>query len=168
VLIRAACYDDPDTAKLIANVQQDHVVRYGGPDVTPVSVEEFAAPLGLFLVGYVDGVPVCCGGWRGRTEDGQFAEGDAELKRMYVAEGFRGRGLARELLAELERTARAAGRRRLVLETGTRQPEAIALYESSGYTAIPKFGVYRDHEASRCFAKTLTGQEDSGADLRAR
>ncbi|MGH3623884.1 MAG: GNAT family N-acetyltransferase [Sciscionella sp.] len=162
-----AGYDDPDTAKLVAELQQEYVVRYGGPDATSVGIEEFAAPLGLFLVGYVDGVPVCCGGWRGRTEDGQFADGDAELKRMYVVEGFRGGGLARELLAELERTARAAGRRRLVLETGTRQPEAIALYESYGYTKIPKFGVYRDAEGSRCFAKTLTGQEDSGADLRA-
>lgn len=52
-------------------------------------------------------------------------------------------GLSRLLLVELERRAAAAGRRRLVLETGTPQPEAIGLYTSSGYSEIPRFGVYR-------------------------
>lgn len=173
MLIRAVGYDDPDAGSLITALQQEYVTRYGEPDVTPVSIEEFTAPLGLFLVGYVHGVPVCCGGWRRRVVGDDFAEGDArtqadaELKRMYVVDTFRGRGLARELLAELECTAAAAGRQRLVLETGTRQPEAIALYLSSGYTEIPKFGMYRCEEGCRCFAKTLTGQEDAGADLRA-
>jgi ribosomal protein S18 acetylase RimI-like enzyme len=74
---------------------------------------------------------------------------------MYVVPEARGRGLARRLLAELEDSARAAGRVRMVLETGTEQPEAIALYLSSGYTPMPGFGVYRDDERSRCFAKRL-------------
>jgi GNAT superfamily N-acetyltransferase len=65
------------------------------------------------------------------------------------------RGHARVLLAELERTAAAAGRRRMVLETGTRQPEAIALYTPAGYPAVPEFGLYGECESSRCYGKTL-------------
>lgn len=152
-------YDDADAVKLIGAVQQEYVVRYGDMDATPVDPAEFAPPLGLFVVGYQDGVPVACGGWRVRGAD------EAELKRMYVVDGVRGKGFARAVLAELERTAFAAGRRRLVLETGLKQPEAIALYRSSGYTEIPKFGIYRDDPLSVCLGKEL---EDAGGDLRAR
>ncbi len=74
---------------------------------------------------------------------------------MYVVPAARGRGLSRVLLAELECRALAAGRRRLVLETGIRQPEAIGLYTSSGYTAIPRFGMYRYGPGNRCFGKLL-------------
>ena len=74
---------------------------------------------------------------------------------MFVVAAHRGRGHARAVLAELERSAAAAGRRRTVLETGTRQPEAIALYTSSGYVPMTSFGVYRDSPNCRCFAKAL-------------
>jgi GNAT superfamily N-acetyltransferase len=149
-------YHDPDAAKLIAEVQQEYVVRYGGHDSTPIDAAEFAPPLGLFLIGYRDGKAVVCGGWRAHdSTEPHFADGDAEVKRMYVVPTARRRGLARLILAELERTARAAGRRRMVLETGTAQPEAIALYRSAGYTDIPKFGVYRCHDNSRHYGKVL-------------
>lgn len=131
-------YDHPDAVALIAEVQQEYVVRYGEIDHTPVDPAQFAPPEGLFLVGYHDGAPVACGGWRVYGEDA------AELKRMYVRPAGRGLGLARAMLAELERTAAAAGRRRIVLETGLRQPEAIALYRSSGYAQVPRFGYYAD------------------------
>jgi GNAT superfamily N-acetyltransferase len=157
VRVRAVSYDDPDAGKLIAELQQEYVRRYGGVDGTPVTPEEFTAPLGLFLLGYVDGVAVASGGWRGHTAaDPGFSDGDAEVKRMYVVPAQRGRGLARELLAELERTAAHAGYRRLVLETGLAQPEAIGLYRSAGYTPIEKFGLYRRESGSRCFGKILS------------
>jgi GNAT superfamily N-acetyltransferase len=156
LVIRAVAYDEPDAAKLVAEVQQEYVRRYGGEDGTPVDPAEFAPPLGLFLVGYHDDVPVTCGGWRAHdATDPFFADGDAEVKRMYVVPTARRRGFARRVLAELERTAAERGRRRIVLETGTAQPEAIALYTSSGYTEIPKFGEYRCHEKSRCYGKML-------------
>ena len=79
----------------------------------------------------------------------------AEVKRMYVAPGARGRGLARAMLAHLEDTARQAGAEAMVLETGLAQPEAIALYVSSGYAEIPAFGFYRDCPLNRCFARSL-------------
>lgn len=143
-------YDHPDSVKLIADLQQVFVERYGSQDITPVDPAQFAAPLGYFVVGYLDGVPVACGGWRAHSEDGA-----AEIKRMYVADSLRGRGLSRLVLANLEDTAREAGHRQMVLETGMRQPEAIGLYLSSGYERIENFGVYRDHPESRCFGKPL-------------
>ncbi|MFE9745593.1 GNAT family N-acetyltransferase [Saccharothrix saharensis] len=142
--------------KLIADLQQVYVDRYGEVDVTPVDPAEFAAPLGHFVVGYVDGGPVACGGWRAHdVAEHSLRPGDAEIKRMYVVEGMRGGGLARVVLASLETAARAAGRKRMVLETGLRQPEAIRLYQSNGYARIDNFGVYRHHPESLCFAKDL-------------
>jgi GNAT superfamily N-acetyltransferase len=149
VQIKQAGYGDPDASRLISEVQQEYVVRYGGPDGTPVDPAEFTPPSGLFLVGYAGGVPVACGGWRSRGAD-------AEIKRMYVAPAARHRGLARQLLAELERTAAAAGHRRIVLETGSAQPEAIALYRSSGYTPVPPFGHYADAPGAIHLGKQLS------------
>ena len=151
--IDVLAYDHPDAVSLIAEVQQEYVIRYGEEDRTPVDPAEFAPPRGLFLVAYLDGRPVACGGWRVHPgPDGP----EAELKRMYVSPAARGRGVARALLAELERTALAAGFDRIVLETGLAQPEAIALYLSSGYHEIPAFGVYAGHPNCRCYGKTLT------------
>ena len=153
-------YDHPDAVRLIDEVQTEYVRRYGGKDSTPVEPAEFAPPRGLFLVGYVDDVPVACGGWRAHDGDEpRFRDGDAEIKRMYVTPLARGLGLARKLLAELERTAVLAGRRRAVLETGQAQPEAMALYYSSGYTDITKFGVYRNSPTSVCMGKGISTGE---------
>lgn len=74
---------------------------------------------------------------------------------MYVASAQRGRGHARAMLHHLESQAYAAGAAALILETGMMQPEAIALYESSGYLPVPGFGFYRDSPLSRCYAKLL-------------
>jgi GNAT superfamily N-acetyltransferase len=155
-VIAPAPLDSAPVRALIEQVQQEYVRRYGGPDDTVLASAEFAPPAGLFLLGTLAGEPVVCGGWRAR-ESGEpgLLDGDAELKRMYVVPAARGRGLARAILAELERTAARAGRTRMVLETGTMQPEAIALYSSAGYVAIPKFGLYSHTAESRCFGKTL-------------
>ncbi|WP_241828073.1 GNAT family N-acetyltransferase [Actinopolymorpha singaporensis] len=86
--------------------------------------------------------------------------GDAEVKRMYVAPEARGRGLARRMLAALERDAAAAGKTRMVLETGLGQPEAITLYLSAGYAPIPSFGLHRDSPGNRCYARSLATGTD--------
>ncbi|MDA3643283.1 GNAT family N-acetyltransferase [Saccharopolyspora indica] len=149
-------YDHPDSARLIDVLQQEYVDRYGEEDGTPVEPVEFRPPQGLFLLGYLDDRPVGSGGWRAREGDEPgLRDGDAEMKRLFVVSGARGRGLSRRLLAELEHTAAMAGRKRMVLETGARQPEAIGLYTSAGYTEIDTFGMYRDDPLSRCFAKEL-------------
>ncbi|HWO59834.1 MAG TPA: GNAT family N-acetyltransferase [Umezawaea sp.] len=149
-------YDHPDAVKLIDSVQKVYVERYGDEDITPVDPAEFTAPQGFFVVGYLNGEPVACGGWRAHdAAEPPLQPGDAEIKRMYVVDTARGKGLARQVLAELERSAAAAGRKRLVLETGKIQPEAIALYQSSGYQRMANFGSYKDHPLSLCFEKTL-------------
>nr|WP_182456381.1 GNAT family N-acetyltransferase [Streptacidiphilus sp. P02-A3a] len=155
--IRVVGYTHPDAQRLIAEVQQEYVVRYGGIDVTPVDPDEFDAPHGLFAVAYdQDGRAVGTGAWRAREgNEAGLADGDAEIKRMYTVPAARGRGLARRMLRFLEREAQRAGRRRMVLETGTEQPEALALYAAEGYLPMEKFGVYRDAEECVCLAKTL-------------
>ncbi len=159
VEIRIRRYDHPDAVKLNDRVQLEYVERYGDGDLTPMDAAQFDPPRGLYLVGYVDGEAVASGGWRAQDESPEgHSDGDAELKRMYVVDEARGRGLARRILAELEASAAAAGRSRMVLETGTKQPEAIALYESCGYTPVTKFGLYRYEELSVCLGKTLQGR----------
>jgi len=155
--LRPVPIDHPDAVRLIAEVQAFYRERYGDEDATPVDTAEFAGPRGFFAVGYVDGAAAACGGWRAREggDDPELRDGDAEIKRMYVAAAHRRRGFARAVLAELERTAAAAGLLRTVLETGLLQPEAMALYASAGYAPIPRFGAYRDSPDSRCFAKVL-------------
>ena len=163
--IRVVGYAHPDAQLLIAEVQQEYVRRYGDPDVTPVDPTEFDPPRGLFAVLYdEDGRPVGTGAWRAReAEEAGLAEGDAELKRMYTVPSARGRGLARRMLRFLEDEARSAGRLRVVLETGTEQPEALALYASEGYLPTVRFGFYRDHPMSVCLAKPLVAGEPAGA-----
>lgn len=151
----------PDSARLVEEVQQEYVRRYGGRDETPIVSTYFEMPAGAFFVGYLDAEPVATGAWRRRTDvpvDGTWLS--AEVKRMYVAPRARGLGLARTMLLHLERTAREAGARAMVLETGIRQPEAIRLYESSGYAPAPGFGFYRDAPLSRCFAKRFRDPEE--------
>jgi GNAT superfamily N-acetyltransferase len=155
--LRPTAFDDTDATKLIEEVQQEYAARYGTPDESPIDPAEFAPPQGFFLVGYDEGEPVACGGWRVYEEPpAGLRHGDAEIKRMFVVKSARGKGFARAMLAEVERTAAAAGHRRMVLETGIRQPEAIALYRSAGYTDIPGFGYYAEDELSVHLAKDLS------------
>lgn len=156
--IRRLSFDHPDAVALNARVQREYARRYGDEgDITPLEPAMFAPPRGLYLIAYDDGgTPVATGGWRAqeRNEEG-YADGDAEIKRMYVVPEARRRGLSRLVLAALEEDARAAGRVRMCLETGTKQPEAIALYTSSGYEPCTPFGLYRFEPLSRCYAKPL-------------
>ena len=156
--IRRVRFDHPDALKLNDEVQAEYHLRYGdGGDATALDSTDFDPPRGVYLIAYDEqGRPVATGGWRSQDTNGEGNEdGDAELKRMFVVEQMRGRGLARRMLAALEEDARTAGRIRMVLETGTKQPEAVALYASSGYEPCTKFGYYRHYEESLCYAKKL-------------
>ena len=165
--IRRIRFDHPDAVRLTEAVQREYVERYGDPDLTPLDPAEFEPPAGVFLVAYLDGEPVATGGWRAMDSSPEgHRDGDAEIKRMFVVPGARGRGLARRILAELEAGAAAAGRTRIVLETGTRQPEAISLYVACGYTPVAKFGLYRDEPMSRCFGRDLPGRVPAGQTLQ--
>ncbi|MEL5956371.1 GNAT family N-acetyltransferase [Streptomyces sp. CLV115] len=158
MIIHPRSFDHPDAVRLNDQVQLEYAERYGDEgDVTPLDPTMFEPPNGLYLLAYdARDRPVATGGWRtqDRNDEG-YSDGDAELKRMFVIPEGRGNGLARRILAALEDDARAAGRSRMVLETGDQQPEAIALYTSSGYVPCEKFGHYRTYESSLCFAKPL-------------
>jgi GNAT superfamily N-acetyltransferase len=156
--LRAVPYDDPVAEHLIEAVQQEYVQRYGGRDAAAVEPAEFLPPSGLFLVAEIDGVPAGSGAWRA------IGDGVAEIKRMYVEPGFRRRGLAQLIVDALERSAAAAGHASVVLNTGGRQPEALALYEQAGYGPVDGYGVYACAPDAVFLGKTLAtgaGGEES-------
>ena len=156
--IRPTRYGAPTAQVLVRAALAELAERYGGGgDDTPVDPAQFDPPEGSFLLAWRDGEPVGCGGWRimaHYTDDG-VGEDVAEVKRMYTVPEARGQGVARAMLKALEESARQAGMRRLILETGDRQPEAIALYESSGYSLIKNYGYYRDHEGVASYGRDL-------------
>lgn len=147
--LREEPYDGPSAQSLIDAVQLEYVSRYGGPDTTPVDPAEFAPPDGRFLVGYLDGAAVAMGGVR------KIGPDTVEIKRMYVAPTMRGRGLSRVVLGRLEDIAGQLGAQRVVLETGMKQPEAMRLYETSGYEPVEAFGHYKCEPESVSYGKKL-------------
>ena len=100
-------------------------------------------------VAYENDLAVGCGAIK------EFSEGTMEVKRMFVSESHRGKGIAGRILAELETWAEELGYSRCILETGIRQVEAVALYKKSGYSIIPNYGQYIGVENSLCFEKEL-------------
>ena len=147
---------DRDARLLVDEVQAEYVVRYGAPDETPLDQGVFDPPGGAFFLGYVGDVPVAMGGWKTRSDVQPWGlTRVAEVKRMYVAPAARRRGVARQVLAHLEETARLAGMQAMVLETGTAQPEAIAMYLADGFELIDNFGFYAWSPKVRSFARRL-------------
>ncbi|MFL5911941.1 MAG: GNAT family N-acetyltransferase [Gaiellaceae bacterium] len=145
-------FDSPDV-QVLAHAQQEEMRGlYGGEaDIGPTrEAAMFVPPDGTFIVVRDDdGAAVACGGIA------RFDAERAELKRMYVVREQRGRGLGRRILVELEAAARRLGYVAVVLETGDRQPEALGLYESSGYVRIPCYPPYDSRALSLCFEKRL-------------
>jgi len=149
IKIRMAAFADPAVQALLLDVLDELSERYGGSgDDTPVAADDFTPPKGAFFVADDGDRLVGCAGWRRHGDE-------AELKRMFTAKAARKRGLGRRMLAAIEDSARAAGCRRLILETGGKQPEAIALYRTAGYVRIEDFGYYKDEADVLSFAKDL-------------
>lgn len=111
--------------------------------------KDVLVPRSAFIVAHLNGQPVGCGALRPIDRE------TVEVKRMYVAPGARQLGVGRRILAELERLAAEFDYRVMRLETGFRQPAAIALYERSGFHRIPPFGRYISDPVSVCFEKIL-------------
>jgi GNAT superfamily N-acetyltransferase len=132
----SATHDDPLAQPLLAELAIEYAQRYGGTPSAhmawlPVPAAELASPDGGLLIGVLHDVPVTGGAFRRYDDD------TAELKRIWTDSAHRRRGYARALLAALEDETAARGYRRLYLITGNRQPEAEALYDSTGYTRVP-------------------------------
>lgn len=151
VEIRREELTSPVSQELILALNAELAGRYPEPGANHFRLDpgEVAPGVGTFLVAYVDGSAVACGAVR------KYDAHTAEIKRMYVVPQARGRGLSRRILEALESTARALGANRLVLETGPRQEEALALYERSGFVQIPHYGEYIGSPMSVCMAKHL-------------
>jgi GNAT superfamily N-acetyltransferase len=122
-----------------------------------VTADLVRPPHGGFVVAWLDGDPVGCGAVKPLfdLDTHERIEGVGEIKRMYTAPRARRRGISRMVLARLEDIAGGLGYRRLVLETGTAQPEAVELYASAGWSRVTPYGRYRASPWSVCFAKDL-------------
>jgi putative acetyltransferase len=101
------------------------------------------------VVAYEDVKPVSCGAIK------EYGSNTMEVKRMYTLPEFRRKGIATKVLLELEKWTNKLGYEKCILETGKKQPEAIALYKKNGYKLIPNFGQYAGVETSVCFEKEM-------------
>ncbi|SKB71788.1 GNAT family N-acetyltransferase [Dyadobacter psychrophilus] len=101
------------------------------------------------VLAYENDVAIGCGAIKA------FGDDAMEVKRMFVAEAGRNKGVASTLLKELEIWAAELGFQRCVLETGKRQAEAIALYKKNGYQIIENYGQYIGVANSVCFEKVI-------------
>jgi RimJ/RimL family protein N-acetyltransferase len=144
--------DSPAARALIQELNAEMLARYpeeGTAAHFRLDANEVAPGRGTFLVAYAGDTPLACGAVR-LLEDGR-----AEIKRMFVAPEARGRGLGRRILEALESEASSLGARALVLETGPRQHEAIALYSLAGFSPIPAFGEYVESPLSLFMGKSF-------------
>lgn len=153
--------DDADALALFARQQAELAERYGEPDSGAFDAAELLAALVVR-----DGTePVACVALRdvSGTPDGRgghHAPSTGEVKRLFVLPQHRGRGHARTAMGAVHEHAAALGLRRLVLETGTQQPESIDLYLDLGYLPTESYGHYAGDPLSRCFALDLDGAPD--------
>ena len=139
---------DPDFVGLVRHLDVELAERDGDEHSYYAQFNKIDQ-LKYVVVAYFDGRAVGCGAVK------EFSPGEMEVKRMYTDPGVRGKGVASAVLCELEEWARELGYSACVLETGRRQPEAVALYRKSGYEQIPNYGQYVGMENSVCFRKIL-------------
>jgi putative acetyltransferase len=139
---------DPDFQKLVAALDKDLAIRDGDEHAFFAQFNKIAA-IKHVIVAYQGNEAVGCGAIK------EYGTGVAEVKRMFVPESARGKGIASLVLRELEEWAAALSYIKCILETGIRQPEAIGLYKKNGYVVIPNYGQYAEVESSVCFEKFI-------------
>ena len=131
-----------DAVRLLDAMCAELSARYHRPP-SPFVLEE------VLVVARLDGVPVGCGALR------QIDVTTVEVKRLYVVPTARRRGIARQVLAELEWVATELGNEKVILETGILQPEALSLYGSAGYWRTENYGRYAGNPEACCFEKEV-------------
>jgi GNAT superfamily N-acetyltransferase len=145
--VRVAGYEE--ARPLVEALAVELHERYGGGPASVAHSDDFAPPYGVFFVVSQDGRDVGGGGIR------RLDGGIGEVKRMYVVPDARRQGISRLLLKALVERATELGYGELWLETGTAQPEAMALYESAGFERIPPYGQYKEYDNARCYRRVL-------------
>lgn len=140
--------DSSDFRSLVVQLDADLQARYGEQQ-SFFSQFNKLDHIHHVIVVYENNQPVGCGAFK------EYELGVAEIKRMYVKPELRGKGIAAEILSNLEQWAKDEGFKTCILETAIKQPEAIRLYEKCGYTRIPNYGQYIGVEISLCMQKHL-------------
>jgi putative acetyltransferase len=138
-----------DFRSLVALLDQDLAIRDGADHGFYAQFNQITN-IQHCVVAFLDDQPVGCGAIKA------FGEDSMEVKRMFVLPNYRGKSVAQQILEELESWTLEMGRTKTVLETGQKQPEAIALYFKSGYQRTPNYGQYIGIENSLCFEKKLS------------
>ena len=140
--------DSSDFRSLVVSLDADLQSRYGEQQ-SFFSQFNKLDHIHHVIVAYENNQPVGCGAFK------EFELGIAEIKRMFVEEKHRGKGIAGQILAALEQWAKEEGFKRCILETAIKQPEAIRVYEREGYKLIPNYGQYIGVEVSLCMQKDI-------------
>jgi GNAT superfamily N-acetyltransferase len=141
--------DNSDFRELVVQLDADLAIRDGAEHSFYAQFNRIDK-INEVVVAYEDEKAVGCGAFK------QFSAGATEIKRMFVRPENRGRGIAGQILTELETWAKKLNFSECVLETGLKQPEAIRLYQKSGYKIIPNYGQYVGVENSVCMKKAIT------------
>lgn len=151
----ATGWDDPRVAALREEMDLEIRPRYAAAHADGASYPPPPEPDEILVawVGLVDDAPAATASLRRLDVPGEPLR--HEVKRVFIGAAHRRRGLAAQVLALVESSARAAGVTELVLQTGDRQPEAEALYVREGWHPVPAYPPYDALTHSRCYAKTL-------------
>ena len=136
--------------QLIHDLSAELGERYGDDGTAFFNLDDVMVSRACFVVAWSGNIPVGCGALRPLSDD------IVEIKRVFVKSDFRGQGISRVIMATLETLATEFEYTSIRLETGTKQPEAIKLYESSGYTQVDPFPPYDTDPLSICYEKHLT------------
>ncbi len=148
IQIRRTNTENTDFQALVAQLDA-YLARIDGDENAFYSQFNKIEFLDKVVVIYEDEVPVACGAMK------PHGTSNLEIKRMYTVPNARGKGLASQVVNELEKWAKESGVSACVLETGKRQEDAVALYKKLGYQIIPNFEPYIGIENSLCFEKKL-------------
>jgi GNAT superfamily N-acetyltransferase len=148
--IRPATIADALASGIFDELDEDLKTRYPASWIPATDPHQYQGAGGCVVLATAGPEVIGCGAFR------LFDDETVEIKRMFVRGAYRGRGIARRIVEALEHEARARGYIAAVLETGTRQPEAIALYITCGYEPIERYGDYAQYARSVCFRKNLT------------
>ena len=140
--------DNTDFQKLVTLLDKDLAIRDGDEHAFYAQFNKIDS-IRHVIICYVDDKAVGAGGFK------QYELGKAEIKRMFVLPEYRGKGIALEILKQLENWAAELGFSECILETGNKQPEAINLYNKAGYKNIPNYGQYANVENSVCMSKKI-------------
>ncbi len=153
ITIERECQLAEDTAEMVIEVDNYTRSLYSPENIYGFKPNQLEHPKIHFMVVRKDGQPIACAGIKIYDED----ENDqyTEVKRMYVRQGYRGKGLAKHLLKVLEELSLSLGFPVVRLETGIHQPDAISLYQKVGYKSRGVFGDYRESTENVFFEKIL-------------